>query len=257
MRQIFICDETDPAKAAALCERYDLGIEIQSFYDPAYSESEPQAVEQHLALLANVPERSSHGCFGDLCPGSFDPLVRQVARLRYDQSYDFARRLKAGHLVLHHGYVQHTSPPDRWLIRCSAFWKDFLNGKGSDIHFHIENLLELDPGLLAEVIDAIDSPLVDVNLDIGHVACNSSTPLADWIRALSSRIGYFHLHDNHGEKDEHLTLGKGTIPLMEALELASELAPTAIWAIESDMDEMEESILWLKQNGFGWKFDPR
>src|SRR5574340_861568 len=256
MRQIFICDETNPAKAAVLCERYDLGIEIQAFYDPAYFDSTPDAVEQHLALLGNVPERSSHGCFGDLCAGSFDPLVREVARLRYQQSYDFARQLGAGHLVLHHGYVPHTSPPDRWLVRCSAFWKDFLQGKGPEIRIHLENLLELDAGLLAEVIDAIDSPLVDANLDLGHVACNSPTPLTDWIHRLGKRIGYLHLHDNHGERDEHLTPGKGSIPLREALELVSETAPDAIWAIESDIDEMEEAILWLKTNGFGRKFEP-
>lgn len=257
MRKIFICDETTPAKAAALCERYNLGIEIQAFYDPSYFESEPRAVEQHLALLGNIPDRASHGCFGDLCPGSFDPLVREVARLRFEQSYDFAKRLNAGHLVLHHGYVPHTSPPDRWLVRCSAFWKDFLKRRGGDIRIHLENLLELDPGLLAEVIDAIGNSLVDVNLDIGHVHCNSPTPLADWIRGLGSRIGYLHLHDNHGERDDHLTLGKGTIPLKQTLDLIEELAPDAIWAIESGIDEMEESILWLKNNGFSRKFEPR
>jgi len=53
----------------------------------------------------------------------------------------------------------------------------------------------------------------------------------------------------HGETDEHLGLGKGNISLVEVLAALKEYAPNAIWAIEANLDDMEDSILWLKEKG--------
>jgi len=75
----------------------------------------------HLALLDDFTgARAIHGPFGDLCPGSFDPLVRGVARTRIRQVFPIAERLRAGHLILHHGYVPNTSSPDIWTIEADA-----------------------------------------------------------------------------------------------------------------------------------------
>jgi sugar phosphate isomerase/epimerase len=251
MKDCVICDDGRLELALPTAERYGLGVEVQAFYDPLLTERDPSAISSHHERLSRIRLRASHGCFGDLCPGSFDPMVRGVARHRFDLSYGIARELGATHLVLHHGYVPHTSPPDRWLMRCAAFWKEFLAGMTDDIAIHIENVLEWEPGLLSDLIDAIGMPIVDVNLDVGHVQCNSRTPLEEWIRRLGRRIGYAHLHDNHGTEDEHLSLGKGSIPLNEALTQLEEAAPNAIWAVESDIERVEESIQWLIENGFG------
>jgi sugar phosphate isomerase/epimerase len=247
---ILLADDGHLIQAAAICIKLGLGIEVQSFYDPSLLDQEPDAVTNHLVALNQVELRASHGCFGDLCPGSFDPLVRSVARQRFEWSYDIARRLSARHLILHHGYVPHTSPPDRWLVRCSAFWKDFLADKSPDISIHIENMLEWEPGLLSDLIDAIDLPWVNANLDIGHVHCNSKVALCRWIDILGPRIGYVHLHDNHGQEDEHLGLGKGSIPLKETLDALEAAAPTALWCVEVDTECIEPSTQWLWTNGF-------
>jgi len=98
------------------------------------------------------------GCFGDLCPGSFDALVRDVARRRVEQGHGVAVGLGASHLVLHHGYVPGTSPAASWVRRSSAFWREFLSGKAPGVSVHLENMLELDPELIADVVDAIGHP---------------------------------------------------------------------------------------------------
>jgi sugar phosphate isomerase/epimerase len=249
MRLLLLCDDGDPQKVVPLCQRFQCGIEIQAFYNPLLLDNDPSAVDKHLSLLAGIALRSSHGCFGDLCPGSGDPLVRSVARNRFDLSYSVARRLGANHLVLHLGYVPNTSPPRYWLPRCIEFWQAFLADKDDPISFHVENVLEWEPDMLADLIDAVARPSLDVNLDIGHVHCNARTDLQGWIHRLGTRIGYVHIHDNHGKEDEHLALGAGTIAMEEVLSLLQTESPDAIWALETQVDALEGSMKWLEDKG--------
>jgi sugar phosphate isomerase/epimerase len=72
------------------------------------------------------------------------------------------------HIILHHGYVPKTSKPESWLKRTTVFWQDYIVGKSDKVKFHIENMLELDPLLLSDVITEINSSNVDICLDIGH-----------------------------------------------------------------------------------------
>lgn len=46
-------------------------------------------------------------------------------------------------------------------------------------------------------------------VDVNHLNLSEDLPSA--IRRAGNRIGEFHLSDNHGEKEEHLMLGEGTI----------------------------------------------
>jgi len=117
------------------------------------------------------------------------------------------------------------------------------------IAIHIENMLEWDPGLLSDLVDAIACPWVDVNLDIGHIHCNANVGPNQWVRSLGRRIGYVHIHDNHGHEDEHLSLGRGTIPLKETLETLEAEAPAASWCVEVDTGCLEASTEWLWANG--------
>ena len=67
---------------------------------------------------------------------------------------------------------------------------------------------------------------------------------------LGSRIGYVHLHDNQGKEDEHLGLGRGSIPMVETLHCLQECCPQAVWAIEAHELGIEQSIEWLDARGF-------
>ncbi len=250
MKALVICDECNPAEATAICRAGGYGIEVQSFYDPGYIEKNKDAIETHLRAIAGIDLRSLHGPFADLCPGSIDAMVRAVARDRFELAVSIAARLDIEHVVLHHGYVPHTSMPSRWLTRYASFINDFLEDKPSSLQLHLENVLEWNPDLISGVIAAIDDPRVDVCLDIGHAHCNSKTDVTVWIERLAGQIGYVHLHDNHGEEDEHLGLGCGTIPMVDVCHALLEYSPDAIWALEVDPASMHQSLDWLKSNGF-------
>ena len=60
------------------------------------------------------------------------------------------------------------------------------------------------------VIDNV--PRLKVHLDIAHAFVeNGMQGIKDYIFTFKDRIEHIHIHDNHGEEDEHLPLGKGKI----------------------------------------------
>ena len=56
-------------------------------------------------------------------------------------------------------------------------------------------------------------------LDPGHTFAFGDAPLKTWVNALGKYLGQIHLHDNHGEEDEHLALGKGSIDFQPVFDL--------------------------------------
>ncbi|HEV8468960.1 MAG TPA: TIM barrel protein, partial [Candidatus Limnocylindria bacterium] len=61
-----------------------------------------------------------------------------------------------------------------------------------------------------------------VCLDTGHAAVNKNA--AELVASLGDVIAHFHVHDNHGARDEHLPIGAGSIdfapyvPILERLD---------------------------------------
>lgn len=74
------------------------------------------------------------------------------------------------------------------------------------------------PDLLTHVLEQMaDHPAHDylgICIDTGHANMHSrlyESPAPQLIRRFRSRLIHLHLHDNHGERDEHLVPGQGTI----------------------------------------------
>jgi sugar phosphate isomerase/epimerase len=177
-------------------------------------------------------------------------LIREVSRNRFEQSYRIGKELQTNSIVFHHGFVPHTSSPGGWIKRATEFWLEFLEGKDESIKFFIENHLDNDYRIVSDLIDSIDRPNVKVNLDVGHAHFVSDIVLTRWIEKLGKRIGYVHIHDNHGHNDEHLGIGSGSIPMKEVCEALNEYSLDAIWALESDEKGILQSLRWLGENRF-------
>jgi sugar phosphate isomerase/epimerase len=250
MEGLLLCDNGEWERVAALARRHALGMEAQAFYDPSLLDKNPRAMEKHRTAMAGIKLRAVHGPFGDLNPGSFDPMVRAVARHRFEMGYRAAEGLGAQHLIFHLGYVPRTSPIGPWVARCSDFWQDFLDGHRPGMAIHLENMLEQDPEILRDVVASIGHPAVDACLDTGHVHANARGPVVRWIEVLGDAIGYVHLHDNHGEEDEHLGLGAGNLPVQEVCAALEAYAPGALWALEAEGRGLELSLAWLREHGF-------
>jgi len=80
--------------------------------------------------------------------------------------------------------------------------------------FEAHNELGGTPGDMLEILNAVDSESVRFCLDYGHSHMNGNT--MEFIEKLAPWLHYTHIADNHGEKDEHLAMGMGTVDWEES-----------------------------------------
>lgn len=76
----------------------------------------------------------------------------------------------------------------------------------------IENMPSFPPMLgktAEELNELVDGTNLGICFDIGHAHTNNQ--IEEMITTFRDRIVNIHVHDNHGESDEHLTVGDGTV----------------------------------------------
>jgi len=163
--------------------------------------------ERGLALTVHAP-------FMDLNAGATEPMVRQVTRHRYTQTFAAAERLGARLIVFHPGYDpwHYGNQVRQWQEQALDFWPEFLRrAEDNGIRLVLENIYDRSARLLCWLVQTLDHPLFGHCFDIGHWALFGSQPLDAWLRRLGDRLYHLHLHDNRGRNDDHLPLGQGKI----------------------------------------------
>lgn len=261
MKEIRLCDDTEPKRVLDLCVNDNFGIEIQGFYNPKLIETEEtkKLINEYKEVLTNFSGgKSLHAPFWDLNLGTKNPMIREATMKAFNYAYNVAKELGCTEIVVHNGFMPNTSFYEGWVRNATAFWQEFFSDKDDSITMMIENQCEEDSEVLKMEIDSVNDPRLKVCLDIGHAHANSNMPVEDWITTLGDRIGYLHLHNNHGkvsgrpsyENDEHLGLDNGTINVSTVFKLLEEYCPNAIWNIECKLDYIEKSVEVLKELGY-------
>lgn len=258
MKEIRLCDDAELDRVLELCNKYNFGIELQSFYNPALigDDKTGDLIAEHLIKLDDFKcGKSLHAPFWDLNLGSKNTDIKNATMKAFNYAYEVAERLGCTEIVVHNGFVPNTSFYEGWVRNATEFWKEFFLDKDDSITMMIENQCEEDSTILKMEVDSVNDPRLKVCLDIGHAHANSKMSVEDWIISLGNRIGYLHLHNNHGivdgrpafMNDEHHGLNNGTIDVEKIFDLLQEYAPDAIWNLECKLDEMEDSIQVLER----------
>ena len=246
MRFLYICDAAKVDQAAPVCRRGGFGIELHTFYRPERCRDQ-RLVARHREVVGGISEVANHGPFWGLDAGSQDAGARDTAREMFDLGCATAKQVGATAVVFHLGYVPGSNPYSEWLARFALTWSAFRMGKREDVQIFLENTLEDEPHSLLDALTTIDDGSTFACLDIGHAHCESKIPVTEWIEILADHIRYVHFHDNDGTADQHLAVGKGTIPMHDVCQALEKCAPDAIWAIECDWDP---SLAWFRSNGY-------
>ena len=90
----------------------------------------------------------------------------------------------------------------------------------------------------------MDGTDLGICFDIGHA--NTMGQIDDMVETFGDRIVNVHIHDNNGQRDEHLTIGDGAIDFDRVLGLLSSYRGNYI--IESkNLDSAVESQSRLKK----------
>ena len=157
--------------------------------------------------------------------------VRRIEAMdELKRALDVAEDLPFSRLILHMGGSREAADPRRRDAAFSSLEHLALHAKHLGVTVCIENTTSEmgEPAYLRAFVDETRLSRLRFNFDIGH-AHLAEGPVADRVaksfEPLRDLIVSAHIHDNHGEKDEHLPPYDGTIDWPAALKLF-DAAPT-------------------------------
>jgi sugar phosphate isomerase/epimerase len=199
-------------------EKLNVGIELQSYglkgvdSPTAWQEK----IKQHKKIIENFKGRISiHGPFVGIRQTHRDYLLKEAVKQRMQMTYELAKELKPEIMVFHSGIksdIKRFALEKFWLEKTSNFWKEEIEKyRKEGIKIVIENLIEESPDILIKLCDTVNSDSFALCLDTGHMNVFSELSPSEWVERMGKSLQYVHLHDNNGERDEHLPVGKGNI----------------------------------------------
>ncbi|MBJ6724790.1 sugar phosphate isomerase/epimerase family protein [Geomesophilobacter sediminis] len=191
-----------------------------------------------------------HSPFMDLNPGSFEAKLREATRLRFDQVLDAADLLDPEVMVFHPGFDRwrYGETRDLWLKESLPIWEGVLaRVQGRRTIIAVENIFEEEPSTLKALLGAIDHPQFRHCFDVGHWNLFNTVGMEQWFAELGDQIAEVHIHDNHGDKDQHAPPGEGGIDFELFFRLMERYAPNAAYTIEAHSPEnLERSLVALQ-----------
>jgi sugar phosphate isomerase/epimerase len=150
--------------------------------------------------------------------------VRRIEAMdELKRAIDVAEEMPYPRMVLHMGGPRETADPRKRDAAFSSLEHLVLHAKHAGVTICVENTTSEmgDPTYLRNFVDETRLTGVRFNFDIGHAHLadgpeeerieKSFAPVRDLVASV-------HLHDNHGEKDEHLPPYDGTIEWPSAIK---------------------------------------
>ena len=137
---------------------------------------------------------------------------------------DVAEELPFSRLILHMGGSRETADPRKRDAAFSSLEHLVLHARHVGVTICVENTTsEMGaPAYLRSFVDETRLTGLRFNFDVGHAHLADGPEeerIANSFEPLKDLIASAHIHDNHGEKDEHLPPYDGTIAWPAALKL--------------------------------------
>ncbi len=151
----------------------------------------------------------------DLNPASLNPGIREETLKQLEETIDFAAKINAKAITTHPGLIHRFEERVRkyamnHAIETCSNVNEYAMGRG--IKFSVENM----PNKYGYFCNSAEEHQFFIKecgsyatVDTGHA--NTTKDVKSFFKM--KKIAYYHLNDNNGEKDEHLTLGEGNLNL--------------------------------------------
>jgi len=156
-----------------------------------------------------------HGPFLGLNPGSRDPKIQELTLQRVIAAFEFCRKIKTDHIVLHSGFepIFYKNALDLFMELSIPVWKEILKSAAKDnIMIALENSIDPTPEIVIGLLKELDSPRLEACFDAGHYNAFGQKGIWEALEEYPrDSIGELHLSDNKGDFDSHLALGEGNI----------------------------------------------
>lgn len=182
-------------------------------------------------------------------PASADSETKRIK----EKCLFIAEMLDMEYVLFHLG--THPSVEDG-IESAASFAKEMLNELPVKTKLVIENVPYAEGAVgtsmdqLISVIQKIDDPRAGIMLDTGHCYMNEGEQFLDECQKVFPHLYGLHINDNHGESDEHLQIGEGTIPFQPLLT-ALHGKPLKYVFETNTVDRAEHSMNQVKMNQWG------
>jgi sugar phosphate isomerase/epimerase len=188
------------------------------------------ALEAHRLTLLSAHAPSSR----ELSPnreGGAPLSICEVERVRridamdeLKRAIDVAEDLRFERMVLHMGGSRETADLKKRDAAFSSLEHLILHARHVGVTITVENTTSEmgDPAYLRAFVDETRLTGLRFNFDIGHANLADGAAeerIAKSWEPLRDLVGAVHIHDNHGEKDEHLLPYEGSIDWPPAVQL--------------------------------------
>ncbi|MBC8100163.1 MAG: sugar phosphate isomerase/epimerase [Armatimonadetes bacterium] len=240
-------------QCVALASERGLGIEVMAFAFPDVLDGDWKTLLKHYKqLLAPVPGKiTMHGPFLDMVSGSPDDRINDVCRHRYLHALDIAAELGSKIVVLHANFIGslHNVPyRNGWHLRNIDFWRPIAESAAEiDVTIVLENMWEFDPGIIGDLLAAVNHPNLRACIDVGHAHLFSDSlfTLLDWFNVMEPWLLHTHMNNNNGKIDEHHSFDfeRGVINYPEVLRMYRGLPSQPPIVLEMDtVEDMRASL---------------
>ncbi len=188
-----------------------------------------------------------HAPFSGFSCGNSRRNINDQSRRIVDRALELAQLMHSCRIVFHPGlpYGSTKKHQQQWLDLSIPFWQNYLSqAKQQQTILCLENIWETRFDYQLSLLQEINSTWFGHVFDIGHYHLFCEQPLSEWLAHIGPYIRHLHIHDNHGNSDDHLVLGDGNAPLTELyLWLTKQ---TDIPTVTLENRHLEQSLLSLE-----------
>jgi sugar phosphate isomerase/epimerase len=192
-------------------------IEVWGDYPHAHPDTLDASDRRELRrLLEGFKRISMHAPLGGASLASMNPGIWREATREYLETIRLAHELGAELVVIHPGEVRDWRLDQIAREHCLASLRELADeASHQGIRLALENngpyhvSLDQTAEILIGLLEEVASPALQGCLDIGHGNLNQNN--AELIERFGPRLVHLHVHDNHGQRDEHLPMGWGSM----------------------------------------------
>ncbi len=235
------------------------GFEVWADHPHAHPDETASGLRAALRRdLSNFARVSVHGPLGNASLASINPGIWRESVRQYLGAIELAHDIGAAVLVVHPGDLR----DPRFFADFARLAEEALGrlarrAEELGVMLAVENCGPYHAGVdrsaadLRSLITRTGSSNVKACLDVGHAAVNRNA--AELVELLGRDIVHLHVHDNHGQRDEHLPVGRGTIDFEAFLPILADFDGLAIAEVvwdEATAFETPEAMLRAAQAGW-------
>ena len=209
---------------------YSMKPEVRAIAD-ALEAYHLQLVSMHAPTSRDLSAMRESGSPLSIC--EVERVRRVEAMDELKRVIDVADDLPYSRLILHMGGSRETADPRKRDAAFSTLEHLILHAHHAGVAICVENTTSEmgDPAYLRAFVDETRLTGLRFNFDIGHAHLADfpeDERLEKSFSPLRELVSSVHLHDNHGEKDEHLLPYDGTIDWPTAIKILQSAPQTSL-----------------------------